>query len=317
MNPDLRVRLGALELPNPVLAASGCAGTGRELAPFFDVGRIGAVATKSVMLEPRAGNPAPRMAETPSGMVSAGGLQGPGIDVLLQRDLPWLLSQGGRAVVSIAGSSTAEFAELARRLAQEPGVSAIEVNLSSPNLADRGRHFVHEPEAAAGVVAAVRGNADPGVPVLAKLSADAGDLVALAAACVDARADGLSMINTVRGLAIDTRAQRLAVAGGGEHSGLSGPAVRPIALACVYDVYAAFPEIPIVGVGGVRSGVDVVEFMLAGASAVAVGTVIFHDPSACVRILREFEEALEERGVDRAEELIGAAHESTSAGQGR
>lgn len=307
MNADLRTRLGSLRLPNPVVTAAGCTGSGRELAQFFDIGEIGAVTTKSLMLEPRAGRPAPRMAETPSGMLSTTGMQGPGVDVFLQRDLPWLLSRGGRAIVSIAGSSVGEFGELARRVSEEEGVSAIEVNLSCPNPADpSGRHFADDAAQAATVVQTVRSHARSDVPVLAKLAADVPDVVELAGACVAARADGLTMINTLRGMSVDTRTLRPAVAGG--MGGLSGPAIRPLAVGCVYRVHEVFPEVPIIGVGGVRTGTDVLEFMAAGASAVAVGTVNFSDPSACTRVLREFTEALDARGVSKASDVVGAAH---------
>ncbi|MBR8741937.1 dihydroorotate dehydrogenase [Nocardiopsis sp. MG754419] len=309
MNADLRTRLGSLKLPNPVVTAAGCAGSGRELAQFFDVAEIGAVTTKSVMLEPRAGRPAPRMAETPSGMLSTTGLQGPGVDVFLQRDLPWLLSRGGRAIVSIAGSGVGEFGELARRVSEAEGVDAIEVNLSCPDPADpTGRHFADDPVQAAAVVQTVRSHARSDLPVLAKLAADVPDVVKLAEACVGARADGLTMINTLRGMSVDTRTLRPAVAGG--MGGLSGPAIRPLAVGCVYRVHEALPHVPIVGVGGVRTGTDVLEFMAAGASAVAVGTVNFSDPSACTRILREFTEALYARGVSKAAKVVGAAHRS-------
>ncbi|MFE1169516.1 dihydroorotate dehydrogenase [Nocardiopsis sp. NPDC058789] len=307
MNADLRTRLGSLRLPNPVVTAAGCAGSGRELSQFFDIGEIGAVTTKSLMSEPRAGRPAPRMAETPSGMLSTTGLQGPGVDVFLQRDLPWLLARGGRAIVSIAGSGVGEFGELARRVSEAEGVGAIEVNLSCPNPADPvGRHFADDAAQAAVIVQTVRSHARSDVPVLAKLSADVPDVVELAGACVAARVDGLTMINTLRGMSVDTRTLRPAVAGG--MGGLSGPAIRPLAVGCVYRVHEAFPEVPIVGVGGVRTGTDVLEFMAAGASAVGVGTVNFSDPSACTRILREFTEALEARGVSRASDVVGAAH---------
>ncbi|MFD7368608.1 dihydroorotate dehydrogenase [Nocardiopsis alba] len=307
MNADLRTRLGSLTLPNPVVTAAGCAGSGRELAQFFDVAEIGAVTTKSVMLEPRAGRPSPRMAETPSGMLSTIGMQGPGVDVFLQRDLPWLLSRGGRAIVSIAGSGVAEFGELARRISEADGVDAIEVNLSCPDPADpSGRHFADDPDQAAAVVQTVRSHARSGLPVLAKLAADVPDVVKLAEACIGARADGLTMINTLRGMSVDTRTLRPAVTGG--MGGLSGPAIRPLAVGCVYRVHEAFPEVPIVGVGGVRTGTDVLEFMAAGASAVAVGTMNFSDPSACARILREFTEVLEARDVTRVADLVGIAH---------
>ncbi|MFJ9556423.1 dihydroorotate dehydrogenase [Nocardiopsis sp. NPDC101807] len=307
MNADLRTRVGGMDLPNPVVTAAGCAGSGRELSQFFDIASIGAVTTKSVMLEPHAGRPAPRMAETPSGMLSTTGMQGPGVDVFLQRDLPWLLARGGRAIVSIAGAGVGEFGELARRVSAAEGVSAIEVNLSCPDPADpSGRHFADDASQAAAVVQTVRSHARSDLPVLAKLAADVPDVVELAAACAEARADGLSMINTVRGMAVDTRTLRPAVAGG--MGGLSGPAIRPLAVGCVYRVHEALPEVPIIGMGGVRTGTDVLEFMAAGASAVAVGTTNFSDPSACSRVLREFAEALEARGFARASDVVGAAH---------
>lgn len=298
-------------MPNPVVTAAGCAGTGRELAQFFDISSIGAVTTKSVMLEPHAGKPAPRMAETPSGMLSTTGMQGPGVDVFLQRDLPWLLARGGRAIVSIAGAGMGEFGELARRVSEAEGVSAIEVNLSCPDPSDpSGRHFVDDADQAAAVVRTVRSHARSDLPVLAKLAADVPDLVELATACAEARADGLSMINTVRGMAVDTHTLRPVVAGG--MGGLSGPAVRPLAVGCVYRVHEALPWLPIIGMGGVRSGADVLEFMAAGATAVAIGTVNFSDPSACARVLREFTEALDKRGVSRAADIVGAAHREGS-----
>lgn len=305
--------MGALELPNPVVTAAGCAGAGRELAQFFDIASLGAVTTKSVMLEPHAGRPAPRMAETPSGMLSTTGMQGPGLDVLLQRDLPWLRSRGGRAIVSVAGAGVAEFGELARRLSDAEGVSAIEVNLSCPDPESAsGRTFADDPGRAEEVVETVRSQARPELPVLAKLAGDVPDVVELAGACVDAGADGLAMINTLRGMAVDTRTLRPAVAGG--LGGLSGPAVRPIAVGCVYRVHEALPETPIIGMGGVRTGEDVLEFMAAGASAVAVGTVNFADPSAGARVLREFTEAMEDRGFTRAADLVGVAHRNGPRG---
>ena len=203
MPADLRTKIGHLDLPSPILTASGCAGTGRELAQFTDVARIGAVITKSVTLEPRAGNPAPRVTETPSGLLSAGGLQGPGLDGFLRRDLPWLLSRGARAVVSIAGHSAREYGELAARLSDAAGVTAIEVNLGCPDAAAAGRPFALDPGAAGEVVAAVRGSARYDIPVFAKLSPEVTDIVSVAKACVSAGTDGLSLINTLPGLVID------------------------------------------------------------------------------------------------------------------
>ena len=308
MPADLRTKIGHLELPSPILTASGCAGTGRELAQFTDVARVGAVITKSVTLEPRAGNPAPRLTETPSGLLSAVGLQGPGLDGFLQRDLPWLLSRGARAVVSVAGHSAREYGELASRLSDAAGVTAIEVNLGCPDAAAAGQPFALDAAAAAQVVATVRGSARYDIPVFAKLSAEVTDIGSVAKACVSAGADGLSLINTLPGLVIDPVTLRPALAG--HYGGLSGPAIRPVAVRCVWQVREALPDVPIIGSGGVRTGRDALEFLLAGAALVAVGTVLFHDPSACSRIQRELEEELAARGVDRVTDLVGRAHQS-------
>jgi dihydroorotate dehydrogenase (NAD+) catalytic subunit len=311
MPADLRARLGHLELPTPILTAAGCAGTGRELAQYIDVAKIGAVVTKSIMIEPRAGRPTPRTAETASGLLSSVGLQGPGVDAFLQRDLAWLLSRGARTVVSIAGSSTGEYAELAARLSDAAGVTAIELNLSCPNVAGRGRDFAAEPDAAAQVVEAVRATARYDIPVIAKLAPDVTDIVTVARACVAAGADALSMINTLPGMVIDTETMRPALAGG--MGGLSGPAIRPVAVRCIWRTRQALPEVPIIGIGGVRTGRDALELILAGASLVGVGTVIFHDPSACARIQRELEEEVAARGVERLADLTGLAHQPNGA----
>jgi len=313
MAPDLRTRLGSSELPNPILTASGCASSGRELAQFIDVSKIGAIVTKSVMLAPRAGRPTPRMAETPGGMLNSIGLQGPGIDAFLQRDLPWLLSRGARTVVSIAGSTIDEFAELAARLSDAAGVSAIEVNISCPNVEHRGQVFACDPVDAGAVIEAVRARARFDIPVFAKLSPDVTDIVAIARACVAAGADGLSLINTLLGMAIDTDTMRPVLAG--LTGGLSGPAIRPIAVRCIWQVSEALPNVPIIGMGGVLTGRDALELILAGASMVSVGTAIFHDPSACARILRELDEELARRGTERVSDLVGAAHDVRASGR--
>jgi dihydroorotate dehydrogenase (NAD+) catalytic subunit len=315
MAPDLRTRLGNVELPNPILTASGCASSGRELAQFVDVSKVGAIVTKSVMLAPRAGRPTPRMAETSSGMLNSIGLQGPGIDAFLQRDLPWLLSRGARAVVSIAGSTVDEYAELAARLSDAAGVTAIEVNISCPNVEHRGQVFACDAVDAAAVVAAVRARARYDIPVFAKLSPDVTDIVAIARACVSAGADGLSMINTLLGMVIDTDTMRPVLAG--LTGGLSGPAIKPIAVRCIWQVREALPGVPIIGMGGVMTGRDALELILAGASMVSVGTAIFHDPSACARILRELDEELAKRGVARLSEVVGLAHDVRAGGRSR
>jgi dihydroorotate dehydrogenase (NAD+) catalytic subunit len=246
------------------------------------------------------------MAETASGMLNSIGLQGPGIEHFLEHDLPWLHEHGARAVVSIAGGSVEEYAELAGRLRAAPGLAAVEVNISCPNVADRGLVFACDPRASAAVIAAVRGRTAPAVPVFAKLSPDVTDIVSVARACVDAGADGLSMINTLLGMAIDPDTMRPVLAG--ITGGLSGPAVKPVAVRCIWQVHAALPDVPIIGMGGVRSGLDALELILAGASAVSVGTALFGDPGAPVRVLTELRHALADRGFASVRDAVGHAH---------
>jgi dihydroorotate dehydrogenase (NAD+) catalytic subunit len=303
---DMATTLGRFEAPNPVFTASGCAAAGRELNQFFDIAQLGGVVTKSIMLRPRSGRPTPRMAETPSGMLNSIGLQGPGIDAFLENDLPWLVERGARAVVSIAGGSVDEFGKLAGRVRDAGGASMIEVNISCPNVEDRGQVFACDARAAAAVVQAVRRSTRPEVPVFAKLSPDVTDIVAIARSCVDAGADGLSMTNTLLGIVIDTDTMRPVLAG--VTGGLSGPAIRPVALRCVWQVHQAMPEVPILGMGGIRTGLDALQFVLAGASAVSVGTETFHDPSAPMRVLRELTKALADRGFERYSDAVGLAH---------
>ncbi|WP_233496042.1 dihydroorotate dehydrogenase [Geodermatophilus sp. TF02-6] len=298
--------LGKAEIPSPVLTASGCSAFGRELEPFVDLTAIGAVVTKSVQLRPRSGRPTPRMAETPSGMLNSIGLQGPGIDGLLADELPWLAERGVRAFVSIAGTRARDFAELATRLRGAPGVLGLEVNISCPNVESRGEVFACDPVAASDVVSAVREAADPAQPVYAKLSPDVTDIVRVARSVVDAGADGLSMINTLLGLVIDPDTMRPVL--GGVTGGLSGPAIRPVALRCVWQVHAALPQVPILGMGGIRRGLDALQFVLAGASAVSVGTAVFSDPSAVARVHDELAGALAARGFATLCDAVGYAH---------
>jgi dihydroorotate dehydrogenase (NAD+) catalytic subunit len=308
---DMSTSLGALTIPSPVLTASGCSSFGRELEPFVDLAELGAVVTKSVQLRPRSGRPTPRMAETPSGMLNSIGLQGPGIDGLLAEELPWLAERGARVLVSIAGTRVEDFAELATRLRGVPGVLGLEVNISCPNVESRGEVFACDPVAASDVVGAVRVAADPAQPVYAKLSPDVTDIVSVARSVVDAGADGLSMINTLLGLVIDPDTMRPVL--GGVTGGLSGPAIRPVALRCVWQVHAAMPEVPILGMGGIRTGLDALQFVLAGASAVSVGTAVFNDPSACDRVAGELRNALAARGFTSLREAVGHAHRPVGA----
>ena len=290
---DMSTSLGAMHLDAPVLTASGCAASGRELDEYFDITHLGAIVTKSIMLQPRAGRPTPRMAETPSGMLNSIGLQGPGLDAFIETDLAWLEQRGARIIVSIAGDSVEEYVKIAQKLRYVSGIDAIEVNISCPNVEDRGQVFACNPEAASQVIQAVRRHVDQHTPVLAKLSPDVGDI-------------GLSVINTALGMVIDVDRMRPALAG--VTGGLSGPAIRPIAVRCVWQIRQAMPNIPILGMGGIRTGLDALQFILAGANAVSVGTATFNDPSAPIRVQRELAQALHERGFTSLQEAISFAH---------
>jgi dihydroorotate dehydrogenase (NAD+) catalytic subunit len=303
---DLSTSLASFELPNPILTASGCAAAGRELAQFFDPRELGAVVTKSIMVNPRSGRATPRMAETPSGMLNSIGLQGPGIESFIKNDLEWLRSHGVRTVVSIAGGRVDEYVALARALYGHPAVSMIEVNISCPNVESRGQVFACDVNASSKVIMAVRRAADPAIPVFAKLTPDVTDIVAIARTCAEAGADGVSLINTLLGVVIDT--DTLGPTLGGVTGGMSGPAIRPVAVRCVWQVRQALPTLPILGMGGIRTGLDALQFLLAGASAVSVGTAVFGDPMAPMRIMRELDEALDSRGFSSLRDVIGLAH---------
>lgn len=303
---DMRADLAGVELPSPVLTASGCAAAGRELDQFFDITRIGGIVTKSVMMNPRSGRATPRMAETPSGMLNSIGLQGPGIDRFIEHDLAWLTDRGATTIVSIAGGTVDEYAKLAARLRVVRGISAIEVNISCPNVEDRGQVFACDPHSAANVVQAVRRHSEPRMPIFAKLSPDVTDIVSIADSVVRAGATGVSVINTLLGMVINTDTMRPHLAG--VTGGLSGPAIRPVAVRCVWQIRRAFPDLPIIGMGGIRTGTDALEFVLAGANAVSVGTIVFHDPSAPMRIHLELQRALGERGFGSLAEAVSYAH---------
>ena len=303
---DMSTSLGRLDFVSPVFTASGCAAAGKELDQFIDITTIGAVVTKSVMLNPRSGRATPRMAETPSGMSNGIGLQGPGIDDFIQNDLSWLSQKGAKTIVSIAGNNVAEFGKVADKLRDIPGVIAIEVNISCPNVENRGQVFACDPYAAADVINNVRRNVSASIPLFAKLSPDVTDITEIAKSVVKAGADGLSVINTLLGMVIDTDTLRPLLSG--KTGGLSGPAIRPVAVRCVYQIRKALPNVPIIGMGGIRNGRDAIEFFAAGANAISVGTTVFNDPEACVRIHDETAEILQEKGIRSLSEIISAAH---------
>lgn len=302
----MSTQLGKLIFDSPIFTASGCAAAGKELDQFIDITTIGAVVTKSVMLEPRSGRATPRMAETPSGMLNGIGLQGPGIEDFIQNDLSWLHQKGARTIVSIAGNNVEEFSKVADRLRDIPGVIAIEVNISCPNVENRGQVFACDPNSAAEVIAAVRRNVSASLPLFAKLSPDVTDITEIAKSVVKAGADGLSVINTLLGMVIDTETFMPKLSG--KTGGLSGPAIRPVAVRCVYQIRKALPTIPILGMGGIRTGNDALEFFAAGANAISVGTTVFNDPEACVRIHDEIAEILQQKGISSLDEVINAAH---------
>ena len=301
---DLSTTVGSVALANPVLTASGTAGHGDELGRYVDLSSIGAVVVKSIAAEPWAGNPAPRVHETPAGMINSVGLQGKGVAHWLDHELPPLIATGATVVASIWGTTVEDYARAASLLADAPPeVVAVEVNVSCPNHHDRGRMFAHS---TAGTIGVVEATAGCGRPRWAKLSPNVTDLVSIAAAAQQAGADAVTLINTVMGMVIDLERRRPLLGGGG--GGLSGPAIHPVAVRAVYDVHRALPDLAIVGVGGVATGEDAVELLLAGASAVQVGTATFAEPRT-VELVRDGVRAwCRGHGVERVNELIGAAH---------
>ncbi|MGA9278473.1 MAG: dihydroorotate dehydrogenase [Ilumatobacter sp.] len=287
--------VGSVTLPGPVMTASGTAGYGDELAPLMDMSALGAVVTKSLAPFEWPGNPAPRVHPTPQGMMNAVGLQGPGIEYWLSDVLPDLLATGATVVASIWGRSVDDYRRAAEMLADAPaGVVAVEVNLSCPNLEGRGSIFAHDVDLSAEVVAATEAC---GRPRWAKLSANTDRIVEVAAAAHDAGAEAVTCVNTLLGLGYDPDTLRPVLGAGG--GGLSGRAIHPVAVRAVHDVHAALPELPIIGVGGVASGWDAVEMLLAGASAVQVGTATFADPRAPLNVQRDLLAWMEDRGIAR------------------
>lgn len=303
---DFSTKIGSKRFSNPIFTASGCASSGQEMSQFFPINEIGAVVTKSIMTKARTGRATPRMAETPSGMLNSIGLQGPGIDTFLEKDIPWLIENSAKIIVSIAGETVDEYGVLARRLRAVAGVSAVEVNISCPNVENRGQVFACHPDTATAVIESVRRNIGGELPIIAKLSPDVTNIVEIAQAVIKAGVDGLALINTLLGMVIDTNTMKPKLAG--KTGGLSGPAIRPIAVRAIYQVHQAFPNTPIVGMGGVASGRDALELVLAGASAVSVGTATFGNPIAVLKIRDQLSELLLEKGFTNFRDAIGFAH---------
>ena len=297
-------RKNGLPLSNPVMTASGTFGNGLEYLKVFDIERLGAIVSKAVTRRPRRGNVQPRIAETAAGMINSIGLQNIGLRAILRDVAPVWASWRLPVIVNIAGESVGDYAELASRLDGAPGVSGLELNISCPNVED-GLEFGIDPRAAAAVTAAVRRRTT--LPVIVKLTPNAADVVGVARAVADAGADALTLINTFPAMAIDIEARRPALGWGS--GGLSGPALKPIALKIVYDV-AASVSIPIVGCGGIMCGRDAVEYLMAGACAVQVGTATFRNPCAPLDVLEGLEAFMREHGVEDVRELTGVAQTS-------
>jgi dihydroorotate dehydrogenase (NAD+) catalytic subunit len=298
---DLRVRLGRLGLENPVLAASGTFGYVREMVPFVNVDRLGGVIPKTVTFRPRAGNRTPRTVETASGLLNAIGLDNDGLDHFIAHHLPYLRTLRTAVILNIAGEDESQFVEMAARVAGLTGLAALELNISCPNVS-RGLDLGIDPAAVRRVVERVR-EVCP-LPVIAKLTPNVTDIVVIARAAQEGGADAVSLINTFRGLAVDWRRRRPVLAN--DFGGLSGPAIKPLALRMVWEVTRAVPELPLIGIGGIASVDDALEFIVAGASAIQVGTATFYDPTACELLVDQLEERLNQEGITNLTALVGS-----------
>jgi dihydroorotate dehydrogenase (NAD+) catalytic subunit len=307
--PSLAVDLDGVVFPTPVLAASGCFNSGREMADVVEIRRIGGIVTKSVTLHPTKGLPVPRMAETPSGMLNAIGLQNPGVEGFLAKEAPFIEEAGVPIVLSVAGKSVEEFAQVTMRLRNLRGVVAVEANISCPNVERRNQVFACHPHDAAEVIGTMTRMTT--LPVFAKLTADVTNIVEVAEACIRAGAHGLSLINTLLGMAIDTETFQPKL--GAVTGGLSGPAIHPVAVRCVYQVANALPDVPIIGIGGVRTAGDAIELLLAGAWAVEIGTANFFDPGVTVDVAEDIRQFLARKGLSSPADIRGKVRLGRSA----
>lgn len=298
---DLTVDVAGIKMKNPVMTASGTYGAGREYSQFVDVGRLGAIVAKTVTLKPVVGNPPPRIWETPCGMLNAIGLQNDGVETFIERDLPPLVALKVPVIASIAGTTVDECNKLAKMLGSLPEIAALELNISCPNIKAGGAVFGADDRLAAEVVAKTR--LATGKPLIVKLTPNVANIAVVAAACERAGADAISLINTVLGMAIDIETHRPRL--GNVVGGLSGPAVRPIAVRMVWEV-AQRVAVPVIGMGGIMTAEDALEFIIAGAAAVAVGTANFVDPQAPIKIIDGIESYLDRRGLASVRDLVGA-----------
>ncbi|MBU8907079.1 dihydroorotate dehydrogenase [Desertibacillus haloalkaliphilus] len=301
----LAVQLPGLSMKNPIMPASGCFGFGKEYAKFYDLSTLGAIAIKAATLEPRYGNPTPRVAETSAGMLNAIGLQNPGVEKIIDEELPWLETYDVPIIANVAGSEMEDYIEVAEKISKANNVHALELNISCPNVKKGGIAFGTIPDVAAELTKEVK--AVSSVPVYVKLSPNVADIVAMAKAVEAAGADGLSMVNTLLGMRIDLKTKKPILAN--QAGGLSGPAIKPVAIRMIHQVSQEV-SIPIIGMGGIQSAEDVIEFFLAGASAVAVGTANFVDPYVCPTIIEELPQWLDELNVDHISELTGGSWRS-------
>ncbi|MGB5947228.1 dihydroorotate dehydrogenase [Paenisporosarcina sp.] len=299
----LAIELPGLSLKNPIMPASGCFGFGKEYAQLYDLSKLGAIMIKATTLETRLGNPTPRVAETASGMLNAIGLQNPGLEKVIAEELKWLEQYDVPIIANVAGTLTEDYVEVAKHISKSKNVKALELNISCPNVKCGGITFGTDAAVAAELTAAVKAVSE--VPVYVKLSPNVTDIGEIARAVEAAGADGITMINTLIGMRLDTRTGKPVIANG--TGGLSGPAVKPIALRMVYEV-AKQVSIPIIGMGGITTVDDVIDFMSAGASAVAVGTANFVDPFVCPNIIEQLPEKLNWLGLNHVSELIGRSH---------
>ena len=296
---DMRVNIAGVEWKNPVTVASGTFGSGAEFAEFVDLNRLGAVTTKGVANVPWAGNPTPRVAETYGGMMNAVGLQNPGIDVFCERDIPFLRQYDTRIIVNVCGRSVEDYCEVVERLADED-VDMLEINISCPNVKEGGIAFGQDPRAAEEITKAVKKYAAQ--PVIMKLSPNVTSIAEMAKAVEAGGADAVSLINTITGMKIDIRRKTFLLAN--RTGGVSGPAIHPIAVRMVYEAANAV-KVPIIGMGGIAAAEDAIEMILAGASAVSVGTANFHDPGVTMKIVDGIEEYMEKQGFQTVDEMIG------------